>query len=473
MFRLSTVFLFLAMLLPAVAAAQEDSSESFLVIIMDDMGIDKIGAYGFEDTSGNPVAARTPNIDRLASQGILFRNAWAAPACSTCRAEVMTGKYPNRTGIGSHVAAQDPGYPGLRADELTIPDVLPDNYVSALIGKWHLAGGGPDGGMASGIDHAPRCGFDAHVGSKGNVPNYFDWDLVLSFLSNLSASTTVALVGEYATSRTTTDTLRTIHATGDRPFFVVAAYNAPHKPFHVPPVELFDGTGLDLDSEFGKGVAMIEAVDTEIGRLIAGLGPDVLSRTTIIFLSDNGAYRELAEPPWDPFKLKGTVYNGGINVPLIVVSNCMPIQLQGTEETRLVDCTDLMPTIAEMAGSPIPQGIDGHSFLPYIEGQGSDSVRPWIYAERYKPNFVPQPGQTISSITLRAHDQTARDDRFKLVRRRSYDLLGVLILETTEFYDVANDYYERNDLLDASGIPPARLLPRFEELKRVLDRMAD
>lgn len=451
-------------------------AENVLVLVVDDMGMEKTGAYGFLGTDGEPLAPKTPNIDRIAERGLLFRNAWAAPACSTCRASALTGTYPNRTGIGTRIPASIFTEEGLRADALTLPDILPPNYASAVVGKWHLAGNGATGSLTSGIDHAPRCGFDFHVGTKTNLGDdpivYFDWTQIISFIANLAASQTVDLVGEYATTRVTNDALRAIDGFGGRPFFLWVSYHAPHKPFHVPPAHLVQSTDLDLTTDIGKGKAMIEALDAEIGRLLASMDPDVLARTTVIWFSDNGTQKQLVEPPWDPTKVKSTVYNGGVNVPFLVMGRRIPIQFRGQECERLIDITDLMPTVAEMLGVPAPVGVDGQSFLPYLSNPRATPRRDWIFAERFKPNFGPQGGTSISQVPLDVHDQAVRDQRYKLIRKRVYDNGGLLSSEELEFYDVELDYYELQDLLDSQGNPPAELQATFDGLLAILDQMA-
>jgi len=463
-----------AFTLPA-AFAVGSVQENVIVLIVDDMGMDLTAAYGFLDSGGAPLAPSTPNIDRIAQRGILFRNAWAAPVCSSARAEVLTGRYPNRTGIGSIVRGGAPGVEGMSADELTLPDILPPSYGSAVIGKWHLAGSGPLGSPTSGIDHAPRCGFELHAGSKGNLGgnpiSYFDWTMILSQLVDLAASRTVDLVGEYATTRTTTDALRAIADFGERPFLLWVAYNAPHKPYHVPPVELIQSPDLDFGTDIGKGHAMIEALDTEIGRLLAGIDSAVLARTTIILLSDNGTDEDLVQPPWDPAKVKPTLYNGGVQVPLLVMGGRIPTQFRGTECERLIDATDIMPTVAELIGVPVPGGTDGTSFLSYLGDPNAPAKRRWIFAERFKPNFIPQPGTTISQAALTEHDQTARDTHYKLLRRQRF-VNGQSTYHELKLFDVQADFFETQNLLDAQGNPPVALQGVFDTLLGVLDQMA-
>jgi arylsulfatase A-like enzyme len=443
-----------------------------LVLVADDLGIDRVRAYGFQNQQGNLIAPLTSRIDQLAAQGVLFRSAWAAPACSPARACALTGRYPNRTGVGQ--AIDLPGETGLRDDELTIADLLPPEYGTAVVGKWHLAGRGPLGALTQGLDHAPRCGFDLHCGTFANFygsQSYFDWALLLSKATNLAETGEFWVHGEYATTRTTDIALRTIRTFGERPWFLWVAYNAPHKPYHVPPAHLIQSPNLNLQTELGRGKAMIEALDAEIGRLLDGIPAAIRARTTVVFLGDNGTAKPLVQAPFPPLKAKGTVYNGGVHVPLIVAGAGIRPEQQGSECAALVDISDLLPTVAELCGAPLPPQADGHSLVPYFSDPAAPSQRTWIYAERFGPNFVPEPGRTLGDAGLLFHDQTARDARYKLVRKWS-SAGGPQGSEVLEFYDLEADYFETADLLDILGLPPPPLQSAFDALREVAARMA-
>lgn len=473
---------FLAILLALLALlvlagpghSRAPQQENILILIGDDLGVDRVRAYGYRNQRGELIAPRTSNLDRLAREGILFRKAWAAPACSQSRATALTGLYSNRTGIGRYIRGAPGAQTGLRDDFVTMADLLPAPYRAAVIGKWHLSDIGGLGSLTGGLDHAPRCGFDLHAGSKANLQPgnpYRDWSMVLSQRWNLPASRLVQIYGRYATTRTTADALRVIESFGNGPWLVWVAYNAPHKPLHIPPANLIQSTDLDLNTDLGQGKAMIEALDTKIGRLLSGIGPEVLARTTVIFFGDNGTQEDLIEPPFPPDKDKGTVYNGGIHVPLLVMSPRIPPRARGMECEALVDVSDLLPTIADLVGVTPPSGVDGVSLLPYFSNPTLPSLRPWIFAERFEPNFIPQPGETIADQELTFHEQTARNQRYKLCRWWEKDTAGN-VTETEGFFDLETDYFETTDMLDANGNPPPVLRGHYRELKAVLTTMS-
>ncbi|MFT7668509.1 MAG: arylsulfatase A-like enzyme [Planctomycetota bacterium] len=471
-FSLSTLVLAFCVLHGTLQGASQERA-NILVLIADDLGIDRVRAYGYRNQTGNLIAPKTPNIDQLAAQGVLFRNAWAAPACSPARASSLTGLYPNRTGMGAAIGSGGSGEMGLRDDISTVADLLPKGYKNALLGKWHIAG---SDARTGGNDHAPRCGFDEHSGTFGNLEQekesgsnrgYFSWEWLKSLALDLAATEVTRVEDEYVTSHTTNAALRHIEDFGDAPWFLWVAYHAPHKPYHVPPKDLIQSTDLDLSSELGQGKAMVEALDTEIGRLLAGIKPEVRARTTILFFGDNGTQRALVEAPFPLKRAKGTIYNGGIHVPLIISGPQTPTAKRGSECNALVDITDLRPTIEEICASTSEIPADGTSLLPYLADPALASRRKWIYAERFKPNFIPESGKTIASIPLTLHHQAVRGARYKLVRR--WDSRG----ESLEFYDLQTDYFETKSLLDAKGEPSAERRKTFNALLKVLREMAE
>ncbi len=454
-----------------VSAFPAFAQDNVLVIVADDVGIDRVRAYGYQNTNGKPLAPPTASIDRLASQGVLFRNAWAHPYCSPSRGAALTGRYPNRLGVGfptSGTLAES----GLRADEPTIADLLPPDYFAGVVGKWHLADDSPLGTLTGGLDHAPRCGFRFHVGSSGNflgAETYYAWQQTRARIANLGASRT-KLITQYATSRTTDDALRAVSAFEGSPWFLWVAYNAPHTPYHVPPTGLLQSEPPIPGNPLSMGKSMIEALDTEIGRLLDSIPAPVLARTTIVFFGDNGTSLDLVEPPFKAARSKGTVYNGGVHVPLIVVSPRTPAAARGSECDALVDLTDLLPTVADVAGFAVPPGLDGVSMRPYLEDPAAPSQRTWIYAELFEHNFVPQPGTTIGNQSLERFHQAARDERYKLIRL--FDGGAGAPATVEEFYDLETDYFESVNLLDASGAPPAALQVTYDALAAVLDEQS-
>ena len=225
-----------------------------------------------------------------------------------------------------------------------------------------------------------------------------------------------------------------------QPWFVWLAFSAPHQPYHDPPPQMhtqdLDPTKPDLLVRRFK--AMKEAMDHQIGRLLAYVPPD----TTIIFIGDNGTPKETTTSPFRSRRAKGTIYEGGIHVPMIVTSP--RITQPGTECDALVNSTDLLATVAEIAGAP-HGSPDSESFLPYLTNPSRASIRRFAYAEFFLP---------IGLGPYTRFERAIRDSRYKLVRRFRRQGLGIVI--ENELYDLQLDPFEFTDLL--AGTPTVEQL---------------
>jgi arylsulfatase A-like enzyme len=240
------------------------------------------------------------------------------------------------------------------------------------------------------VDHPNLSGFDRFAGSMGNLYDarhddgghygYYRWERV--------EDGAVSLETRYATTVTVDDALDAI-ATLPEPWLVYVAFNAPHRPLDAPPPEL--GTYGDLSSEEDDHVlydAVVEALDTEIGRLLDTVDPDVLERTTIFFMGDNGTERRAIREPWDPRRGKDTPFEGGSNVPLLVTGPL--VEHPGTESDAFVHVVDLFPTIEAIAGLA-PDGVerDGLSLLPLLADPGAAWPRDVVHYEKFEPSGPP------------------------------------------------------------------------------------
>lgn len=394
--------------LQVVLAAPDPRPKNVLLIVADDVGVDLIGAYG-----ESAAAPCTPRIDALAASGLLFRNAWASPVCSPTRAALMTGRYGFRTGIGGVITNTTPGLPLV---ETTLPERLV-GYTSACIGKWHLSGN-------LGNLHPNQSGFDHFSGILGgSVNSYFQWPRVIDGVQAPSS--------DYTTSAFTDAAIAEM-ASMPEPWFLVVSYNAAHTPFHVPPADLCVPAGCanawcdslgpnPTDRQLAR--ALVESLDVEIGRLLGALDsthPD----SYVFFLGDNGTTPSASIPPFQPNHAKGTMYEGGVNVPLVVRG---PGVASG-ECAGLVAAVDLFATIAELGQSPGPLG-DSVSMVPYF-ADPTLSLRAHVYSETFSPNGGAPP--------FAAHSRAVRGARYKLIRRTG---------QPDELYDLELDPFETANLL--------------------------
>jgi arylsulfatase A-like enzyme len=411
-----------------LSGASLRAQNNVLIIVADDVGVDMVGAY-----EEHPDPAHTPVIDQLAADGMLFRNCWANPTCSPTRATILTGRYSFRTGIGR--AMWPPGDTfELSENEKSLPDVLPHHYTCYALGKWHLS---IDSGNS--MQLPAKLGFDHHRGAPWNLPDaageiaYYDW--TKSVDGQLERSTV------YATTDTVNDAIEVIGSTPGS-WFIYLAFNTAHSPPHKPPPSLHTYE-LPPDAESNQPVhykAMIEAMDTELGRLFASVDPEVLAQTLIIFVGDNGTTVAATTPPFVPTHAKASLYEGGVNVPLIVKG---PGVLAGSECAALVNTVDIYSTVAEYAGGGALPGKDGVSMLRYFPNPDAESARAWVYAETFKP---------IGYGPYLVNGRAVRDGQYKLIRDEGqFHLFGGEAL-----YDLIADPWETTNLLDGPMLPEAR-----------------
>ena len=350
------------------------ANPNVLVIIADDLGVRNVGAYvnGPDGVQGTPPP--TPHIDSIGAAGVRYANAWAAPVCSPMRASFLTGRHPSRHGVGFAIGA--PGDPELQAGEVTLPKALaPAGVTSAWIGKWHL-----DTNPVS--PQSPNInGFSFFSGAfQGALPSYVRWPKTEQGVQSICTT--------YATTDSVNEA-RDFIRSATSPWFCVVALNAPHTPFHVPPHALYTTplNGTPLTNPNGHYRAMIEAMDTEIGRLFAetrGGLQGLLRDTWVIFVADNGTPPAAADPPLEPqTRIKGTVYEGGIKVPLLVAGP--GVSRPGRVRHDLVSVVDLFPTIGDMMGVdvtssvPADRAFDGVSFVAGLRRPAGPPARTVAY----------------------------------------------------------------------------------------------
>ncbi|MEM7518825.1 MAG: sulfatase-like hydrolase/transferase, partial [Planctomycetota bacterium] len=348
------------------------------------------------------------------------------------RAAFLTGRYGFRNGIGG--VGGGPGSGVLSLAELTLPEAL-NGYESACIGKWHLAGN-------QNLTHPTASGFDHYAGMiGGSVQNYFQWPLVENGSSNISST--------YTTTELTDRAIQSVQ-TMQGPWFLYLSYNAPHTPFHLPPSGLCPTTGCTSPICSGLGPnpsnrelskAMVEALDVELGRFLAALEA-VDPNAFVFFMGDNGTGRQASEPPFTAAHAKGSIFEGGVNVPLIVRGP----GVVRAESPALISVVDLFATMTELASMPMITE-DSVSFAPTFSDP-TRTPRSTVYSETFLPNG------TTGVYT--EHERCVRNDRYKLLRR-----LG----ETDEMYDLELDPFETVNLLPT--LTPAQQTA-FSELEAVL-----
>ena len=389
------------------------AEQNILLIIADDMGIDASGLY----TAGDK--APTPTLDGLAAGGVRFTDCWANPVCSPTRATILTGKHGFQTGVG---------WPGHVIDtgEFTVAQALSSaGYATACIGKWHLSDT-----TNGGVDNPNMMGFDHYSGNtRGALLNFFSWRKTVNGVTST--------VTNYATSENVDDAIAWITTRGSNPWFCWVAFNAAHTPFHKPPNDLHSydslpGTQFHINNNPGLYYkAMIEAMDTEIGRLIAGIDPTVLANTTILFLGDNGTQANVYTGT--ERGSKATIYQGGVHVPCIVAGAA--VTGGGRTHDGLIHSSDFFETIIELAGIdpneavPADIRVDSRSFLAYLEDPAQANFHEYALAEMFRTISAAADGKTIRNA---GHKLNAFDNG------------------TEQLFDIVNDPNETTDLLAGS-----------------------
>lgn len=346
-------------ILPRATRAAGADKPNVVLILADDLGWGDVGCYWAKDL-------RTPNIDRLAAEGMKFDNFHAnCSVCSPTRASLLTGRYPELAGVPGVIRTHaNNSWGWLSPSAALLPQVLkPAGYHTALIGKWHL-------GLESPNTPTER-GFDLFHGFLGDMMD--DYHTHLRHGNNYMRHNgeTITPTG-HATDLFTEwacDYIRERAAAG-QPFFLHLAYNAPHTPIQPPEDWLARVKQREpgISDKRAKLVALIEHLDAGVGRVLDAIQQGGLDqRTLIVFTSDNGGQIEAGanNGPWRDGKQ--SMYEGGLRVPFLAR---WPGRIPAAARTDFAAITmDLFPTLCEAAGLAPPAGIDGRTFLPTLLGQ--------------------------------------------------------------------------------------------------------
>ena len=337
---------------------------NIVFILSDDQGWNQVGYHGFE-------FYETPNIDRIAAEGMQFTDAYAAaPVCSPTRGSIMTGKYPARLHLTDYIPGSPYPYakvttpqqiPCLPLEETTIAELLQQNgYITGHFGKWHLS---------TDYNYQPGRPFDP--GSQG-------FDVVLT---NVKPKETADPEQDaHHVAAITAHSIKFIEENKDKPFFCYVAHHVPHRPIMEHPDLIAKYQAKPgSDQPYNNPIigAMIERMDWGIGEILIKLDElNLAEKTIVVFVSDNGGLEELQSQY--PLRMgKATIYDGGLRVPMAIR---WPGVIQpGSKCSTPVISADFFPTLLEAVG--ITHGIenvDGESLLPLLKQTG-DLKRDAIY----------------------------------------------------------------------------------------------
>jgi len=349
-----------------------------IVIYTDDQGSIDLNCYGAKDLY-------TPNFDRLANEGTRFTQAYvAAPVCAPSRAALLTGKYPQGSGITRNTS-EVMGAAGLSPDQYTMADLFRDNgYNTVHIGKWHLGMSDDTGPNAHGFDYS----FGHLRGCIDNYSHYFYWagPNVHDLYEN---GNEVFFDGQYFPDLASNKALEYVEKFKDGPFFMYYAINMPHYPYQ--PTKRWRDFYKNLDSPRRDYAAFISTIDERIGLLLNKLDElGIRDNTIIVYQSDNGhsvedrAMGGGGNP--GPFRgAKGSLFEGGIRLPAMISwKNGLPENIVNNE--MLINI-DWMPTLASLCNLKIrPHSIDGIDLSSMLLNPGEDSKRKegfWKYGTQW------------------------------------------------------------------------------------------
>ncbi len=445
-------------------ASTQDQKMNVVLILVDDLGWSDLGCYGAD-------LHETPHIDRLAAQSERFDNAYAAsPVCTPTRASIMTGKNPARLNMtiwreGALGRREDPGSrplaspitePDLLHSETTIAEVLQQaGYRTAHLGKWHL------GGAA----HYPQThGFDINIGGTlWGAPNTYwypyrgDWHYGdYRYVPHLEFGEE----GEYLTDRLTSEAIKVMRTYRDEPFFIQMAYYSVHTPIEGKPklVEYYNKKRKEgLNHQNAAYAAMVYSVDENVGRILREIDDlGIADHTAVIFYSDNGGYINVhkGQPVTNNSPLrsgKGSLYEGGIRVPLMV--RWPYVTKAGEVCHEPVTSCDLYPTLLDMLSlkgdEKHNQAMDGVSLKPVLRDSNATLLREalhWHYPHYY-PTTTP-----VSAI-----------------RKGDWKLLEYYENGQIELYNLKDDIGESTDLSEKRPQKASELKKALDDWKKRVD----
>jgi arylsulfatase A-like enzyme len=437
--------------LAAQRGIQPPSDRSNVVLmIMDDIGYGDLGSYGVPD-------AKTPNLDRLAREGVRLTDAYAnGPVCSPTRAALISGRYQQRVGIEWALSSVNDKGKSLPVTGTSLPALLKTNgYTTGLIGKWHL-----------GFDPliGPNAhGFDEFFGFLSGATNYYT-HRAGDGTPDLYENTTPVETPSYLTDEISRRATMFIDRHAGEPFFLEVAYNAVHWPFQPPDLPANDPrrTGVPRPHEQGDRrliqmaddvppatradyVKILENADQGIGTILAALERNRLVRNTlVIFTNDNGGEWLSRNAPL--YHRKGTLWEGGIRVPLILR---WPGRLPAGKTSPQVAITmDLTRSILAATGARLPAGYepDGIDLLPMLSGQAPQTERQLFWR----------------IVRTERRQKAIRSGRWKLLADGGQYLL----------FDVVDDPGERHDLAAQHSELVVSLKARISEWEKAVDGRA-
>lgn len=358
----------IALIVLCLSLSSYAQKPNILVFFVDDMGYSELGCY-------NPKTdLRTPNIDKLAENGVLCSDGYVtAPQCSPSRAGIITGYYQQRFGHEANPETRDRNTFGLDRSIRTLGDYMRvAGYKTGYVGKWDLG--------RKYEDNPEQRGFDYYYGAVVGARHYPPKNHGPLFNRTTRGHDTIVKETLYHTHQLTVGVQEFIDDNKDNPFFMFVSYTAPHSPFEATEESIAKNKHI-ANNERRTYAGMVTALDVDIGKIMQQLRRYGLEDNTLVFfISDNGAPRH-GPASGNNLPLrgdKGDLFEGGIRVPYIVQwkGGGLPA---GTKCHRPVSALDLLPTMLTVAGSDIPDLLPGENIIPYLKGEGQEDPKDALY----------------------------------------------------------------------------------------------
>lgn len=425
-------------LCPLLAVAQSGNQPNVILIITDDQGY---GDFGF---TGNP-HVQTPNLDQLAAESVRFNNFYVSPVCAPTRSSLMTGRYSLRTGVRDTYN----GGAIMAANEFTIAEMLKTKgYQTGIFGKWHLGDNYPSRPSDQGFDES-LIHLAGGMGQVGDFTTYFQKDRSY-FDPVLWHNNEQEAYEGYCSDIFADNAIQFIEENKEGPFFCYLSFNAPHTPLQVPekyleayknidPSQGFEADDrpfpemTEKDKEDARRVyAMVQNIDDNLGKLFKKLEDlDLSEETIILFMTDNG-------PQQRRYKAglraqKGSVYRGGVRVPLLFKYPKFKAKVQEVNAT--VAHMDILPTLADLCQADLPKmkKLDGKNMLPLLRGQKVEAIdnRSLFFT------WTRKSPELYNNLAL-------QKGPYKLVGQTDYDAP----ISAFELFNIEEDPYEQNNLIE-------------------------
>jgi arylsulfatase A-like enzyme len=416
------------------SSSQDSSKPNIILIVADDLGYDFLGSYGDS-------LAQTPNLDRLANNGVKFNAFYVnSPVCSPSRASILTGLYPQKTGVTTVVK---PGRKGINPGIMTVAEKLKHlGYATGIIGKWHLGFQKEEHPLQQGFDHflGTLSGHADYISHYRNDGKYDMWheDKVLHQKGHITEIITEKAI-QFIDKQ-------------NRPFFLYVPYQAPHSAYLLPGEEANFHAKNTLNTKgFRRGDIqnyrkLISLMDENIGRLYQFLAENGLLENTLIwFVSDNGEPVPIHQNYDASFRgAKGLLLESGIRVPALVY---WKNHFQGHEIDEPVMGADIFPTLLDMLDT-LPHNIpfDGQSILPLLTDSFTQPLERKLYWQIKGASAVRSGRWKVVVVD----PASLNKNRFNLYFDKNYSTLpkdSILTMGKKSFlFDIYNDPQESKDL---------------------------